>query len=144
MKKLICITIYFIFQISFTFFLIWICIQNDGIKSILKSMLFEELKYEKMEGFTITAYCPGECCNKNWAGYLTKGKKMSDFKGVNIIAADFKILPYGSVIKYKGIEYKVLDCGSAIKGKKIDILLPTHKEAETFGIKRNQTIYRRK
>lgn len=95
-----------------------------------------------------TAYCPCfECCGKNeWDeayGITASGYDIfSEEK--NIIAADPKILPLGSIVdlylinqfgteEYVG-QYFVEDTGGAIKGNRIDILYFTHEEAENFGI----------
>lgn len=53
------------------------------------------------------------------------------------IAADPRLLPYGTRIRldagqYSG-EYVVTDAGTAIRGRKIDIWLPTFREACRFG-----------
>ena len=54
------------------------------------------------------------------------------------IAADTKVLPLGSLVKireagkYSGI-YQVLDTGSSIHGNRLDIYMPSHNEALTFG-----------
>lgn len=53
------------------------------------------------------------------------------------IAADPKVLPYGTRVyldagPYTG-EYLVTDCGTAIKGRKIDVWVPTYREACRFG-----------
>ena len=53
------------------------------------------------------------------------------------IAADPRVLPYGTRVRldagpYSG-EYVVTDAGTAIKGRKIDIWLPTFREACRFG-----------
>lgn len=53
------------------------------------------------------------------------------------IAADPRVLPYGTRVRldagpYTG-EYLVTDAGTAIKGRKIDIWLPTFREACRFG-----------
>lgn len=73
--------------------------------------------------------------------YCLKGQTAS---GVTvrrgIIAADPKILPLGSVVRiqagsYSGI-YTVMDTGGAIKGRKIDIYIPTRKEAINFGARK--------
>ncbi|HEX8921323.1 MAG TPA: 3D domain-containing protein [Pyrinomonadaceae bacterium] len=56
------------------------------------------------------------------------------------IAADPKILPYGTRVYLTGAgsydgEYLVTDAGTAIKGNKIDVWVPTMKEARRFGRK---------
>jgi 3D (Asp-Asp-Asp) domain-containing protein len=53
------------------------------------------------------------------------------------IAADPKVLPFGTRVRldagqYSG-EYVVTDSGTAIKGRKIDVWLPTLREACRFG-----------
>lgn len=53
------------------------------------------------------------------------------------IAADPKILPFGTRVRldageYSG-EYVVTDAGTAIRGRKIDLWLPTHSAACRFG-----------
>lgn len=54
-----------------------------------------------------------------------------------IVAADPRVLPLGSKIRveagrYSG-DYLVADTGGAVKGKKIDIWIPTSREAMRFG-----------
>jgi 3D (Asp-Asp-Asp) domain-containing protein len=56
------------------------------------------------------------------------------------IAADPRILPYGTRVYMTGAgaydgEYLVTDAGTAIKGNKIDVWVPTMKEARRFGRK---------
>jgi 3D (Asp-Asp-Asp) domain-containing protein len=56
------------------------------------------------------------------------------------IAADPKVLPYGTRVLMTGAgsydgEYLVTDAGTAIKGNKIDVWVPTIKEARRFGRK---------
>ncbi|HEX8844002.1 MAG TPA: 3D domain-containing protein [Pyrinomonadaceae bacterium] len=53
------------------------------------------------------------------------------------IAADSRVLPFGTRVRidagqYSG-EYIVTDAGTAIKGNKIDLWLPTYREACRFG-----------
>lgn len=73
--------------------------------------------------------------------YCLKGQTAS---GVTvrrgIVAADPKILPLGSVVRiqagsYSGI-YTVMDTGGAIKGRRLDIYIPTRKEAVVFGARK--------
>jgi 3D (Asp-Asp-Asp) domain-containing protein len=54
------------------------------------------------------------------------------------IAADPRILPYGTRVRMTGSgaydgEYLVTDAGTAIKGNKIDVWVPTIHEARRFG-----------
>jgi 3D (Asp-Asp-Asp) domain-containing protein len=54
------------------------------------------------------------------------------------IAADPRILPYGTRVRMTGSgaydgEYLVTDAGTAIKGNKIDVWVPTIQEARRFG-----------
>jgi 3D (Asp-Asp-Asp) domain-containing protein len=56
------------------------------------------------------------------------------------IAADPRILPYGTRVRMTGAgsydgEYLVTDAGTAIKGNKIDVWVPTIHEARRFGRK---------
>ncbi len=53
------------------------------------------------------------------------------------MAADPRVLPLGTVVqvnagKYSGV-YTVHDTGGAIKGNRVDVWLPTNKEARRFG-----------
>jgi 3D (Asp-Asp-Asp) domain-containing protein len=54
-----------------------------------------------------------------------------------VIAADPRVLPLGSTVhlkagNYSGI-YSVQDTGKAIKGKRIDVWMPSSREARNFG-----------
>jgi 3D (Asp-Asp-Asp) domain-containing protein len=57
-----------------------------------------------------------------------------------IVAADPKVLPLGTKVKvenagkYSG-HYVVKDTGRKIKGRKIDLFVPSHREARQFGKK---------
>jgi 3D (Asp-Asp-Asp) domain-containing protein len=75
--------------------------------------------------------------------YALRGKTASGHpvkRGV--VAADPKVLPLGTKIKihnseYSGI-YVVRDTGGRIKGKKLDIWVPSVKEARKFGRRKVQ------
>lgn len=79
-----------------------------------------------------------ELVNFDATAYCLKGRTAS---GVNVrpgvIAADPRVLPLGTVVhlragSYTGT-YTVLDTGGKIKGRRLDVYLPTHKEAMRFG-----------
>ena len=67
------------------------------------------------------------------AGRTATGRPVS--KGV--IAADTRVLPFGTRVRieagsYSG-EYVVADVGSRVRGRKIDVWVPSSREASRFG-----------
>ena len=71
--------------------------------------------------------------------------------GFRLVAADPKVLPYGSMLTIPGYApvdradpaagqtiVPVLDCGGAIKGNRLDLLFPTHEAARKWGVRRVQ------
>lgn len=70
--------------------------------------------------------------------YCLKGRTASgEYVRPGIIAADPLVLPLGTVVhvkagRYTGT-YTVKDTGGLIKGRKIDIYIPSYKEAKAFG-----------
>jgi 3D (Asp-Asp-Asp) domain-containing protein len=96
----------------------------------------------EMDGFTITAYCPGTCCNGEWAGLTASGKSIGYYLALNIriAAIDPSVIPMGSRFTYRGLEYRAVDIGGKIVGKRIDLLMPDHRTADEFGVKREQRI----
>jgi 3D (Asp-Asp-Asp) domain-containing protein len=85
----------------------------------------EELIESEMLEFNATAYC-------------LKGRTASgDFTQPGMIAADPRVLPLGTVVHinagpYTGV-YTVADTGGSIKGRRVDLYVPTHREAMQFG-----------
>jgi len=108
----------------------------------ISSIVLDRPEYRKIDGFTITAYCPGKCCNAKWAYLTSTGKTMGYYisLGYNIAATDPRIIPLGTRFIYDNREYTSIDVGGAIKGKRIDLLFYTHKETVEFGIRRDQSI----
>lgn len=85
--------------------------------------------YKAME-IVATAYCPCEkCCGKT-DGITSIGVKAEENRTV---AADPKVLPYGTEILCGMGEFVVEDCGGAIKGNRVDFFFDTHEEALKFG-----------
>jgi 3D (Asp-Asp-Asp) domain-containing protein len=60
--------------------------------------------------------------------------------GGKLVAADTRLLPYGSMLSIPGYDagnvVPVLDCGGAIKGHRLDLLFPTHEQAIQWGKKK--------
>ncbi|MBN2160341.1 MAG: 3D domain-containing protein [Spirochaetes bacterium] len=110
---------------------------KEGSKIVAPSFSGESLQV------TVYAYCPCAKCNtEKWKGRVATGHMMKELlaEGKNICAADWSVIPLGSIVNYDGKDYVVADVGRKIKGNTINILLDTHKESEDFGIKRDQTI----
>jgi 3D (Asp-Asp-Asp) domain-containing protein len=96
----------------------------------------------ELGGFTITAYCPGKCCNGEWAGLTASGKSIDYYRArnVRIAAVDPSVIPMGSRFTYRGREYHAVDIGGKIQGRRIDLLMPDHRAADDFGVKKDQAI----
>jgi len=84
------------------------------------------------------AYADSELVDFHATAYCLKGRTAS---GINtrpgVIAADPSVLPLGTVVhlragRYTGT-YTVMDTGGLIKGRRVDVYVPTHKEAREFG-----------
>lgn len=76
--------------------------------------------------FRSTAYC--YTGNKTSTGTWPKAGRT--------IAADPKVLPYGTKLIINGVSgYVVEDCGGAIKGNKIDIYMNTYQECIKWGVR---------
>jgi len=89
---------------------------------------------------TVTAYSPDERSCGKWADGITASLHSVWTNGMQLVAADTRILPMGSLVSvpgYAGGEIvPVLDRGGAIKGHRLDVLYPTHEIARKWGVKR--------
>lgn len=88
---------------------------------------------------TVTGYSPdARSCGK-YADNKTAIMYSVWTNGMNLVAADPKVLPYRSLVSvpgYAGSEIvPVMDCGGAIKGNRLDLLYPTHEMALQWGIR---------
>jgi 3D (Asp-Asp-Asp) domain-containing protein len=94
----------------------------------------------------VTAYCPcAKCCGKHANGITAAGYSVWTNRG-KLVAADTRILPFGSLISVPGYDddqvVPVLDRGGKIKGHRLDLLYPTHREAKKWGARwLNVTVY---
>lgn len=85
----------------------------------------------------VTAYSPdARSCGK-WADGITASGKSVWTNGMKLVAADTRLLPFGSIISVPGYNggrpVPVLDRGGKIKGKRLDVLYPTHEIARRWG-----------
>ena len=99
------------------------------IKPVVKTV--EEPEKISLGKYKLTAYCAcKKCCGKT-DGITASGVKAKE--GVTI-AADTRILPFGTKVIIGGHEYTVQDRGGAIKGNRIDVYFDSHQTALEFGV----------
>jgi 3D (Asp-Asp-Asp) domain-containing protein len=96
---------------------------------------------------TVTAYSPDPRSCGDSADGITATLHCVTTNGHHLVAADPKILSYGSMLTIPGYAIgagagphepaivPVLDCGGAIKGYRLDVLFPTHEEAIAWGVR---------
>lgn len=95
---------------------------------------------------TVTAYSPDAASCGDSADGITATLHSVETNGFRLVAADPRILKYGSMISVPGYDsgliVPVLDCGSAIKGHRLDVIFPTHEQARAWGVKNlNVTVW---
>lgn len=103
-----------------------VVITNDEVIKI------EEPAVEFLGQFKITAYCPCEKCSEGYGRSTASGAIAT---ANHTIAADPRVIPYGTKLLIDGQEYVVEDCGGAIKNKRLDIFFDTHSETLKYGVK---------
>jgi 3D (Asp-Asp-Asp) domain-containing protein len=89
---------------------------------------------------TVTAYSPDtRSCGPDANGHTATLHSVFT-NGMKLVAADTRILPFGTMLSIPGYDdnhiVPVLDRGGAIKGNKLDLLFPTDEEARQWGRKR--------
>ncbi|MFW6205854.1 MAG: hydrogenase maturation protease [Gemmatimonadota bacterium] len=95
---------------------------------------------------TVTAYCPcPKCCGK-WSDGQTASGKSIYANGSRFVAADTRLLPFGTRIVvpgYAGGEaVPVLDRGGRIKGRRLDLFFLSHRQAKEWGTRELEiTVY---
>ena len=97
----------------------------------------EEPELVSLGTWKITAYCACQkCCGKSpdnpKYGITATGTVATQGR---TIAADPKVLPYGTVVYIDGHAYTVEDCGGAIKNERIDIYFDSHEAALQWGVR---------
>lgn len=82
--------------------------------------------------FRISHYCPCSICNGAYTGQPTA--LGTDLTPGRTIAVDPNVIPLGSHVIINGHEYIAEDTGGLIKGRRIDLLVETHSEAQAKGV----------
>ncbi|MEC9373187.1 MAG: 3D domain-containing protein [Planctomycetota bacterium] len=89
---------------------------------------------------TVTAYSPDHRSCGKWADGITASNKSVWTNGMKLVAADTRLLPFGTLLSVPGYDdgkvVPVLDRGGAIKGARLDVLYPTHQIARRWGVQR--------
>jgi 3D (Asp-Asp-Asp) domain-containing protein len=87
----------------------------------------------------VTAYSPDARSCGEFADGRTATLHSVDTNAHRLVAADPRVLAYGSMLTIPGYDsghvVPVLDCGGAIKGNRLDLLFPTHEQAIKWGRK---------
>ena len=87
-----------------------------------------------------TAYSPDERSCGPFADGVTASGYSVWTNGMKLVAADTKLLPFGSIVSIPGYHggkpVPVLDRGGRIKGQRLDLLYPTHELALVWGAQR--------
>jgi 3D (Asp-Asp-Asp) domain-containing protein len=93
---------------------------------------------------TVTGYSPDAKSCGDSADGITASMHSVSTNNMNLVAADTRLLPFGSMISVPGYDdakiVPVLDRGGAIKGHHIDLLFPTDAQARQWGVKRLQVV----
>lgn len=89
---------------------------------------------------TVTAYSPDWRSCGDSADDITASNHHVQTNGFQLVAADSRVLPLGSMITIPGYAtdqiVPVLDRGGKIKGNRLDLLFPTHEQARAWGVKK--------
>ena len=96
--------------------------------------------YTDIGEFKITYYCMEKrkhICGTG-TGLTASGTEVRE----GVCAVDPSVIPLGSIIVIDGKEYSCEDTGGAIKGRRIDIAVPSHKEALELGTSRKEVYIR--
>ncbi|HWB20343.1 MAG TPA: 3D domain-containing protein [Phycisphaerales bacterium] len=87
----------------------------------------------------VTAYSPDEKSCGEFADGITASGYTVWTNGMEMVAADTDVLPFGSLVSVPGYANErvvpVLDRGGAIKGNRLDVLYPTNAIAELWGVR---------
>ncbi len=98
------------------------------------------VKPAKTMWMVVTGYSPDARSCGEFADGKTATLHSVTTNDHSLVAADPRVLPYGSMVTVPGYDsdliVPVLDCGGAIKGNRLDLLFPTHEQARKWGKKR--------
>ncbi|ULT56807.1 SH3 domain-containing protein [Neobacillus drentensis] len=112
----------------------WYQISYNGRTGYVSKQYVLKTAVKAAAEFTVeaTAYTPLESSS----GMTAAGYNIRKNPNMKLIAVDPKVIPLGTKVWVEGYGNAIAgDTGGAIKGKKIDVLLPTTKQALQWGRK---------
>ncbi len=87
----------------------------------------------------VTAYCACvKCCGAGARGLTASGKRVN-YEGGRFVAADTRLLPFGTRLVIPGYHesvaggVEVIDRGREIKGRRLDVFFASHSAAKAWG-----------
>ncbi|PGL70135.1 3D domain-containing protein [Bacillus sp. AFS055030] len=102
-------------------------------KSTAKKTTAKAAKPYKVIKMKATAYT-GSC--KGCSGITATGINLKKNPKAKVISVDPKVIPLGSKVYVEGYGYAIAgDTGGSLKGNKIDVFIPSQKNALKWGVK---------
>lgn len=87
------------------------------------------------KSFTVTSTAYTADCN-GCSGVTSTGIDLKANPNAKVIAVDPSVIPLGSIVHVEGYGHAIAgDTGSAIRGNKIDVFVPTQKQATSWGVR---------
>lgn len=87
------------------------------------------------KSFTVTSTAYTADCN-GCSGVTSTGIDLKANPNAKVIAVDPSVIPLGSIVHVEGYGHAIAgDTGSAIRGNKIDVFVPTQKQATNWGVR---------
>ncbi|MFC4023779.1 3D domain-containing protein [Oceanobacillus longus] len=112
-------------------------VKEEKVEKETPAPVKEEKAEEKKESKTFTVNSTAYTANcAGCSGYTATGINLKANPDAKVIAVDPNVIPLGSTVYVEGYGYATAgDTGGAIKGNKIDVFVPTKKEAYSWGVR---------
>lgn len=102
--------------------------KKSSKKEVEKTETYKELI---VRATAYTANC------KNCSGITATGLNLKKNPNLKVLSVDPKVIPLGSKVFVEGYGYAIAgDTGGSVKGNKIDVFVPSKKQAINWGVKK--------
>ncbi len=95
--------------------------------------------YWKTFMLRVTSYAPDWRSCRPYSGRITACGESVRTNGGHLVAADTRLIPFHYMVRVPGYDHgrpvPVLDHGGAIRGYRLDVLLPTFRAAQGWGVR---------